>query len=107
MAIAAGSEVLEQLPEGQRREATAYTLAGLAHTLDLGRVVIGACPHVGHDLARRTAALLPAGDLAIAGGAKSLFDWRRKHGFCANCGALCETASGGWKRRCPACGSCW
>ena len=58
---AAGSEVLEHLPEGQRREATAYTLAGLAHTLDLGRVVIGACPHVGHDLARRTAALLPAG----------------------------------------------
>ncbi|MBX4159198.1 NUDIX domain-containing protein, partial [Lactiplantibacillus plantarum] len=37
--------------------------------------------------------------------AKSLFDWRRRHGFCANCGALCETASGGWKRRCPACGT--
>ena len=57
-----------------------------------------------HDM-RSAAALLPAADAAMAGGAKSLFDWRRKHGFCANCGALCETASGGWKRRCPACGT--
>jgi len=57
-----------------------------------------------HDM-RSAAALLPASDAAMAGGAKSLFDWRRKHGFCANCGALCETASGGWKRRCPACGT--
>ena len=57
-----------------------------------------------HDM-RAAAALLPAADAAMAGGAKSLFDWRRKHGFCANCGALCETASGGWKRRCPACGT--
>ncbi|WP_428061615.1 NAD(+) diphosphatase [Brevundimonas sp.] len=57
-----------------------------------------------HDM-RSAAALLPASDAAMAGGAKSLFDWRRKHGFCANCGALGETASGGWKRRCPACGT--
>ncbi|WP_312598035.1 NAD(+) diphosphatase [Brevundimonas sp.] len=57
-----------------------------------------------HDM-RSAAAILPASDAAMAGGAKSLFDWRRKHGFCANCGALCETASGGWKRRCPACGT--
>ena len=54
---------------------------------------------------RSAAAILPAADAAMAGGAKSLFDWRRKHGFCANCGTLSETASGGWKRRCPACGT--
>ena len=54
---------------------------------------------------RAAAAILPAQDAAMAGGAKSLFDWRRKHGFCANCGTLSETASGGWKRRCPACGT--
>lgn len=51
------------------------------------------------------AAVLPAADAAMAGGAKSLFDWRRKHGFCANCGTLSQTASGGWKRVCPACGT--
>ena len=54
---------------------------------------------------RGAAAILPAQDAAMAGGAKSLFDWRRKHGFCANCGTLSETTSGGWKRRCPACGT--
>ncbi|KAK0351011.1 hypothetical protein LTR94_026694, partial [Friedmanniomyces endolithicus] len=54
---------------------------------------------------RSAAALLPAGDASMAGGAKSLFDWRRKHGFCASCGSQSETAAGGWKRRCPACGT--
>ncbi|WP_428153752.1 NAD(+) diphosphatase [Brevundimonas sp.] len=57
-----------------------------------------------HEL-RAAVAVLPAADAAMAGGAKSLFDWRRRHGFCANCGTLTETASGGWKRRCPACGT--
>ena len=56
-----GSEALEQLPEKQRIEATAFTLAGLTQTLDLQHVVIGACPRVGNDMARRTAELLPAG----------------------------------------------
>ena len=54
---------------------------------------------------RAAAAILPATEAAMAGGAKSLFDWRRKHGFCANCGTLTQTASGGWKRVCPACGT--
>ena len=54
---------------------------------------------------RAAAAVLPAADAAMAGAAKSLFDWRRKHGFCANCGTLSQTASGGWKRVCPACGT--
>lgn len=57
-----------------------------------------------HDM-RSAAAMLPGADAAMAGGAKSLFDWRRKHGFCANCGTLSQTASGGWKRICPACGT--
>ena len=54
---------------------------------------------------RAAAAILPASEAAMAGGAKSLFDWRRRHGFCANCGTLTQTASGGWKRVCPACGA--
>ncbi len=52
---------------------------------------------------REAAAVLSGPDAAMAGGAKSLFDWRRRHGFCANCGQESETACGGWKRICPAC----
>ena len=52
---------------------------------------------------REAAALLPGPDAAMAGGAKSLFDWRRRHGFCAACGTRSEDACGGWKRICPAC----
>ena len=54
---------------------------------------------------RAAAALLPAADAAMAGAAKSLFDWRRRHGFCAACGTMTNNAAGGWKRRCPACGT--
>ncbi|MGV8928721.1 MAG: NAD(+) diphosphatase [Brevundimonas sp.] len=53
---------------------------------------------------REAAALLPGPDAAMAGTAKSLFDWRRRHGFCAACGIETENACGGWKRVCPACG---
>ncbi len=52
---------------------------------------------------RTAAALLPGPDAAMAGTAKSLFDWRRRHGFCAACGTLTHDACGGWKRICPAC----
>ncbi len=54
---------------------------------------------------REAAALLPGGEGAMAGGAKSLFDWRRRHGFCAACGTESVNACGGWKRVCPACGT--
>ena len=54
---------------------------------------------------REAAGLLSGPDAAMAGAAKSLFDWRRRHGFCAACGTESETASGGWKRICPACGT--
>jgi len=35
--------------------------------------------------------------------AKSMFEWRRKHRHCANCGAKTDVIEGGWKRVCPAC----
>tara|TARA_R110001606_G_scaffold321055_2_gene467966 strand:- start:10916 stop:11860 length:945 start_codon:yes stop_codon:yes gene_type:complete len=53
---------------------------------------------------REAGGLLSEADAAMAGVAKSLFDWRRRHGFCAACGIESETACGGWKRICPACG---
>ncbi len=52
---------------------------------------------------REAAAVLSGPDAAMAGGAKSLFDWRRRHGFCANCGHATDSICGGWKRSCPNC----
>jgi len=52
---------------------------------------------------REAAAALSGPEAAMAGGAKSLFDWRRKHGFCANCGHETKVAAGGWRRVCPSC----
>lgn len=50
-------------------------------------------------------ASLPAGDLAIYGGARSLVDWHARHRFCAQCGAGTVIAKGGWQRDCSACGA--
>ncbi len=55
-----------------------------------------------HDM-RGAAGMLSGPQAAMAGGAKSLFDWRRRHGFCSNCGQATNDACGGWKRVCPAC----
>lgn len=52
---------------------------------------------------REAAAVLSGPEAAMAGGAKSLFDWRRKHGFCANCGHETKATAGGWRRVCPSC----
>jgi NAD+ diphosphatase len=54
---------------------------------------------------RTLAAMLPGEEAAIAGCAKSLFDWRLRHRFCSVCGQESEVADGGWKRICPACGA--
>ncbi len=53
---------------------------------------------------REAAAVLPGPEAAMAGTAKSLFDWRRRHGFCSACGQRSHDTCGGWKRLCPACG---
>ena len=42
-------------------------------------------------------------DLAIAGRARSLFDWHRTHRYCANCGGGSTSDDGGAKRVCPHC----
>ena len=52
----------------------------------------------------RTAALvLPTPECAIAGQAKALLDWHRRHGFCPNCGTQTQPRDGGHRRICPAC----
>jgi NAD+ diphosphatase len=52
---------------------------------------------------RGVALRLPAADAAILATAKSMFEWRRRHGFCANCGQQSMAVDGGWKRVCDAC----
>ena len=52
---------------------------------------------------RAVALTLPAADAAILATARSMFEWRRKHRFCAACGSPSETTEAGWKRICPAC----
>ena len=52
---------------------------------------------------RAIAMRLPGADAAILATAKSMFEWRRKHRFCATCGSPSAVAEAGWKRVCPAC----
>ncbi len=41
--------------------------------------------------------------LAIAGRAKSLFDWHNSHRFCSVCGKESQPTGGGMNRKCPIC----
>jgi len=49
--------------------------------------------------------LFEAGLLGMLGEAKSMLDWHRRHGFCANCGAASRTTAAGWQRVCDTCGT--
>jgi NAD+ diphosphatase len=52
---------------------------------------------------REAAPVMAAGEAAILATAKSMFEWRRRHGHCAVCGQPSEPRDGGWRRQCPAC----
>lgn len=52
---------------------------------------------------REAASVLAESDLAIIGHARWLFDWHRRHRFCANCGAPTTASDGGAKRQCAEC----
>ena len=54
---------------------------------------------------RASAFVLPSRDIAIAGQAKALLDWHKRHGFCANCGHKTQSQDGGYRRICPNCGA--
>lgn len=54
---------------------------------------------------RPAAFRLPGPDTAIAGQAKALLDWHRRHGFCPNCGAPTVIGDAGYRRHCPNCGA--
>lgn len=52
---------------------------------------------------RAAAGVMSRDDTAIFGHARWLFEWRRKHRFCANCGAKNEFSASGAKAKCPSC----
>jgi NAD+ diphosphatase len=52
---------------------------------------------------RGVALMLPPPDAGILATAKSMFEWRRKHKWCSNCGQETAVSDGGWKRLCPSC----
>jgi NAD+ diphosphatase len=54
---------------------------------------------------RALAPRLPAEEAGVAATAKAVFEWRRRHRFCSMCGQQSEAVDGGWKRKCPACGT--
>jgi NAD+ diphosphatase len=54
---------------------------------------------------RAVALRLPGPDAAILATAKAMFEWRRRHGFCAACGQPTTATEGGWKRVCDVCRS--
>jgi NAD+ diphosphatase len=52
---------------------------------------------------RMAASVLSRDDAAIVGHARWLFEWHRKHPFCAQCGHATEIQPSGAKRQCPNC----
>ncbi len=52
---------------------------------------------------RAAAQDLPIPDTGLLSASRSLFEWRRRHRYCANCGQPSLGIDGGWKRQCPSC----
>ena len=50
-------------------------------------------------------ALMSAEDMALWGAARSLIEWHKRHGFCANCGTPTAIHRAGWGRHCGQCGA--
>ena len=49
--------------------------------------------------------LVAARALGTLAEAKSMLDWHRRHGFCANCGSASRVTNAGWQRICDVCGA--
>ena len=55
------------------------------------------------EVLRDIASRLAAPEAGVLATAKAVFEWRRRHGFCAACGQPTLVVEGGWKRVCEAC----
>ncbi|MBI1338858.1 NAD(+) diphosphatase [bacterium] len=54
---------------------------------------------------RPAAGAMDSRDAGIAATARALFEWRRRHRFCPNCGQPTRLVDAGWKSRCDGCES--
>lgn len=52
---------------------------------------------------RASVSMMNAFDAGLAATARALFEWRRRHGYCSNCGKKTTLAEAGWKAVCPDC----
>ena len=71
-----------------------------AFALDGGQTL---APEESFQEMRAIASRLDMKSLAVAGRAKSLFDWHYSHRFCSTCGAESQSTAGGMFRHCHAC----
>ncbi|MGQ5701349.1 NAD(+) diphosphatase [Sandaracinobacteroides sp. A072] len=55
--------------------------------------------------ARMAGSVLADGRAGIIAQARSILDWHRRHGHCANCGAPTRIEKAGYSRQCEACGT--
>ncbi len=96
--LAGGDERLLFLGLWKETAVFAVDLEGPADPAD------GALQGLGRFQDLRSVALkLQPTEAAIAATAKQMFEWRRRHKFCANCGQPSEARDGGWRRQCPTC----
>jgi NAD+ diphosphatase len=96
------------LPWREEWRGATCVFLGLDGTQPLFAVDLGSEPVLGEGAfaeMRASAFVLPARDIAIAGQAKALLDWHKRHGFCPNCGAPTQLCDGGYRRLCPHCGA--
>lgn len=75
---------------------------GKAHFAELRRGEAGSGLHYNPRVWQMLASL-PADELALYGGARTLVDWHARHRFCSLCGAGSAMSKGGWSRTCTAC----
>ncbi len=52
---------------------------------------------------RQSALQMAIPDTGLLATAKGVFEWRRRHRYCAACGQPSAPSDGGWKRICPSC----
>ena len=108
LAYAPGALATELSPDGERRLFLGMWKTSPVFALDLAGSDPGGQALAAYgrfEALRPLAGALTPAEAAIAGTAKAMFEWRRRHGFCANCGQPSQVVDGGWKRVCPACGA--
>lgn len=91
---------------GQESDGSGRFAVGVALDLASGEVRVQGVPCDRIDVRSiANQGLVTPRSLGMIGQAKSMLDWHRRHGFCANCGSASRAVSWGWQRVCDACGT--